>query len=422
MTLYKQKLAYILLRICIYPIGLLPISLIRRLGRGLGYLLFYCMKNYRKRTLSNLSLATSLQLDGTSLRKMAIRSFQNLAIVALEYPKFARMRDPSRWITCKNRDKIAGLLREGQGVIFFCGHQANWETLFLDGTKHMPGAAIGKQIKNPYLYKWILSIREQYGGKIIEQKRALKEGLHYLQQGAFLGILGDQADPESTFSFPFFGRKTKVSLAPALLSYKSKCPIAVATVKRTNKGYEILYSDPLWPDRSKPLKQEVFRLMKETLLVFEASVKKAPDEWLWQHNKYKQQNKRHILPRFRHESILFLFDEAHLTFFPELSTFRKIYPNAFFFIFLPKNAPKPDKTLDFEEVHFYEKPSELLLNDYRYKCVFNFTGFQAIKRHFSRKGAYEVLNYQDFVRLAPLQTEVATMFQNALSNPSNHKA
>ena len=72
-------------------------------------------------------------------------------------------------------------------MIFFCGHQANWETLFIAGNKLFKGIAIGKPIKNILLYKWILSIREKTGGKIVDPKNALKEGLKNLRKVVTLG-------------------------------------------------------------------------------------------------------------------------------------------------------------------------------------------------------------------------------------------
>ena len=69
----------------------------------------------------------------------------------------------------------------------------------------MKGLAIGKPIKNKYLYERVKSIREKNGGKITVPKSALKHGLKALRRGVFLGILGDQGMPSSDFSLPFLG-------------------------------------------------------------------------------------------------------------------------------------------------------------------------------------------------------------------------
>lgn len=408
----KQKLSYRCIRLITFPIEFFPLSWIRKCGKALGFLLFYTSKRYRKRTLSNLSLASICSTE-KELKSLAVKSLQNLAIIGLEYPKFSRTKDLSRFITCLNPEPADSLSKKGVGIIFFCGHQSNWEALFLDGTLRMKGAAIGKQTKNPFLYDWIISIREKNGGTIIEQKRALKEGLQYLKKGTFLGILGDQADPESSFSYPFFSRKAKTSLAPAILSYRSGAPILVATTKRTKIGYETSYSDPIWPDRSKSLKIEAKRMMKEALSLLESSIQTAPDEWLWQHNKYKQQNKIELFSPFRKEAILFVFDDSHKYLVDILPFLRKIYPDAFWFAWTPKSWKPFAKALHFEETLSYETSSDLYKKDYRPKLVFNFSKHSHIKKHFLSLSAFEVFSFEEIKKLSSSE-DLKEVFAQAL--------
>ena len=98
-------------------------------------------------------------------------------ITFLEYPKLAREKNISRIATCDNPETALQLLSSDSGVIFFCGHQANWELFFLEGTSRMNGVAIGRPIKNTYLYNWVQDLRQKFGGKIVAPKNALKEGL-----------------------------------------------------------------------------------------------------------------------------------------------------------------------------------------------------------------------------------------------------
>ena len=56
----------------------LPFKLIHLIGKGAGTVAYYMLTKYRKRALSNLSLAENLDLK--DLKKVAKASFQNLAI------------------------------------------------------------------------------------------------------------------------------------------------------------------------------------------------------------------------------------------------------------------------------------------------------------------------------------------------------
>ncbi len=411
-----MNISYLAIRTLTYPFSFLPFKMIHLIGRGLGTLGFYTMTKYRKRTLSNLSLAENLKID--NLKKTAKASFQNLAVTIFEYPKFARIKTTKNVIICENPDRAKKLIDKGTGIIFFCGHQANWELLFLEGTERMPGVAIGRPIKNEALYNWVVSIREKFGGKIITPKQTVKEGLRALRTGKFLGIVGDQAMPESSYAFDFFGRRAWTTPAPAILSYRTGCPIMVATIKRKRGKYYIHYSDPIWPNPDSTMEEEIHRMMKESLSILEDDIRKRPGQWLWQHNRWKQETPDNVYYRYRWDTILIIlpkdFDLS------ALHTFREIYPKAFMTIFAPlgMHISLPDF-----EVLYYEKEEELFITDYRFKLVFNFSGNKKLRRHFLKQSAFKVLDLHDLKNGVAKEhllpgDDFTTLLKKALTRPN----
>ncbi len=389
----NETLAYFLLRIALFPLSFLPYRAIHGIGRALGPIAYHLCSKYRKRTLSNLALAKDLALDPKAIRKYAKRSFANLIINLLEYPRFGREKDFSRVISCQNPEVANRLFREGQGIIFFCGHQANWETLFLEGNTHLKGVAIAKPIRNRLLYRWIVRIREKTGGKIIPHTQALKKGIKALRAGLFLGILGDQGMPEASFSFPFLGRKAFSSPAPALLSYKTGAPIIVATAERHKGRYIISYSAPIWPDKKQPIEKEMARLMNYSLSLLQESIHKNIGEWLWQHNRWKQLTPHRVYKKYRHDSILAILPQEKEEFEKVISCLpllKEIYGSSFLMLLAPSAfiGAIPIKDV---EILPYNCLKETLLKDYRFKLVLNFTEYAKIKKHFLRLSAFKVL-------------------------------
>ena len=397
----RDLFIYYLIRFLTFPFSFLPYQGIHAIGRFLGWIAYYFMREYRKRALSNIALATDLGFDQKKTKQIAKESFQNLAINCLEYPKFSRETNFASVIECINPEVATDLYQKGHGIIFFCGHQSNWEALFLDGTMRMQGVAIGKSIKNKKLYQWIISIREKNGGKIIAPRNALKEGLRALKKGVFLGIVGDQGMPDSGYSFPFLGRRAWSSTAPALLSYKTNSPIIFAETKRVNGGYKIRYSDPIWPNQSLPLETEVVRMMNCLLVLLQESIKKSPGEWLWQHNRWKQQTPQNLYKEYRHDCLCVILPKgkAFEELKPHLPTIREIYPKDFLFIQAPISL-KEEKLIPADEVLYYEKIEDVLKNDFRFKIVFDFSGFNKTKAHFEKLSAFTVLNLEDLKTLA----------------------
>ncbi len=396
----KEKWIYYLIRSITFPCSLMPYTSLHRLGKILGSIAFYFMRDYRKRALSNLALANDLALTKKQLIHYAKQSFQNLAINCLEYPKLARETDFSRVVQCENPESANEIYSQGKGIIFFCGHQSNWEVLFLDGTTRMNGIAIGKTIKNKRLYNWIVSIRQKNGGKIIAPRNAVKEGFRALKKGVFMGIVGDQGMPDSGYSFPFLGRRAWTSTAPALLAYKTQCPIIFAATRRVRGGYRIRYSDPIWPNISQPIDTEVVRIMDQALTLLQESIIRSPGEWLWQHNRWKQQTMHNLYKRFRHDCLCVILPEENFeTLLPHLHTLKFIYPLVFLFLLVPQRY-RAISLIEADEVIYYSELHQTLLDDLRFKLIFNFTSYTPIHDHYKRLSAFDVLDIPTLKALA----------------------
>ncbi len=417
----KDRLSYISIRLFLFPFSLMPLSWIRKIGKCLGFLGFHCLREFRKSSLSNLALAKKLHLSNKECYKLSKQSFQNLAITCLEFPKLIRKRQLEKMVRCENPEEADEIMASGKGIIFFCGHQSNWEALFFDGTRRMKGAAIGKAFKNPFLSSWIQSGRESLGGKIIPPKRAFREGLATLKRGAFLGIVGDQGMPDSGYSYPFLGRKMWFSPLPALFAIRSGSPIIVATTKRVREGYRIDYSKAIWPEKGAPLKKEMKRLMDISIHELEKSIEKRPGEWFWQHNCWKQQTPENIFRRFRKDAILIILPEKKERldlFLQHLSTFRAIYPEEFLYLMVPEKASSQISSIDIEEIFTYKRMEDLKRKDLRFKLVFNFSPYD-VTDHFSSLSSFEVITYPTLYRLAspflPQQHTISDILIRAVS-------
>ncbi len=400
----SEVLSYGAMRTLLWPLSWLPYRMIHALGKGLGTLIYYMYPKFRKRALSNLALASSLKLSLDQIVATAKGSLQNVTITCLEYAKLAREKEISRIVTCENPEEAFSFLKQGKGVIFFCGHQANWELLFLEGTSRMPGVAIGRPTKNKFLYRWVIKMREKFGGKIIEPHHAVKEGLRALKKNNFLGIVGDQGMPKGGVASNFLGRSAYTSPLPAILAYRTGAPVFVATVRRRKGRYTIHYSAPLYADSSQDMETEVPRLMQETLRLFEASIMEIPSQWLWQHNRWKQQLPGTVKRIYRYDAVCVVLPSNKSQWkdlLPAVESLRKIYPTEYFTVVAPAELENSPEFPELPDVHwrFYKNKQELFLTDYASKIVFNFSGFASLSRHYYRHSAFKILTLDEIWRL-----------------------
>ncbi len=395
-----------------FLLSLLPPRWLHRLGRGLGLIGYYLSKKYRKLTMNNLALVQpALGLSETEMKAIAKQAFQSLTITCLEYGRLARSYTKiDALLHAKNERSAVPLQKEGKGdrkgIIFLGSHLANWEVSFIDSSHRSPVIAVGRAIDNTLLYSWIVSIREMWGGKIIDQQGALKASLRALKKGVSVGFVADQGLPSSSYSYPFFGVRAWTSSAPGLLSYATGSPIVVVSIKREADGrYLVGYSDPIWPDLTKPSKEEVERLMHEALVLQEQAIRENLGQWLWQHRRWKQP-KGLVAKRFSHDAFLVILPEDLAAFeacMKGLYVLRTFYPYGFLTFLVPQSREQEGrgalKVLE-GDIITYSTAKEALLDSWLYQVVLDFADISGCHQHYLKLGAFEVVNFLQLGALA----------------------
>jgi Kdo2-lipid IVA lauroyltransferase/acyltransferase len=394
-------------------VSLLPRPMVIFLGKMGGSVLYYLHREFRKKAMTSLYIAFFQKRKEEELKKIAKQSFQNLAITCLEFISLKRDKKRlSSYFYFENGEDVLELLKKNQGIVFLSAHQANWEIPFLAITSlHFQGIAIGRPIKNKFLYKWVLSVRESVGGKIVSPKNAIKEGVKALNEGKFMGIVGDQAFPEGQYTYPLFGTPAWTSTTPALLAYRTNSPIVVVKTRREGVKYAISSSPPLWPDCTKSLKDEIPRLMDQAMNHLEKSIEKTPSEWLWQHDRWKQHKIDHIKRNFRYAFILVILPFNAAPLLSILPLFKEIYPRGFLTLLVPKET---EIQLSDVTILKYEKKSDLFLRDFRFQIVFDFYNCAKLRFHFRRLGAFKTLNLKMLEKIAEEKNDLEKILLKAI--------
>lgn len=393
-------------------IGLFPRQVLLSIGKISGNIVYLFHREFRRKAHTNLAIAFGDKYLEKKRKTIARQSFQSLAITCLEFISLKKDKNKIKdFCQIEGGEDVLALLRKKQGVVFLSAHQANWEIPFLAITSQFPGVAIGRPIKNKKLYRWVLSVRESFGGKIITPKQTIKEGVKALQEGKLVGIVGDQAFPEGSYSYPLFGTRAWTSTAPALLACRTNSPLVAITTKRVGTKYIISGSQAFWPNLNAPLKEEVPRLMNLALSHLEKSIEERPSEWLWQHDRWKQQKIDHLKREFRYAFILIILPPQPDLFLPLVPLFQEIYSRGFLTFFLPKNCPLD---LNCGNVVYYEKKEELFVRDFRFQIVFDFYNCAKLRRHFRRLGAFKALNLKNLEQLSGKRESLSETVINAI--------
>jgi KDO2-lipid IV(A) lauroyltransferase len=228
--------------------------------------------------------------DEAELRNIARRSYAHLGremVVALRL----RGTTPQELIersTVDGLDAVFHAMEAGGGVVLVTGHLGNWEV----GAACLAARGVAMDVvmqrqSNPLADRTINSNRLRLGLNPIDRRRASKLGLRTLREGRVLGFVSDQDARSGGVFVPFFGRAASTHRGPALLALRTGAPMFAATGLRTPDGTYDCRIHPILAVREGQPDDAVARLTAAYTAVFEDAIRLAPEQYLWQHRRWK---------------------------------------------------------------------------------------------------------------------------------------
>ena len=303
-------------------------------------------------------------------------------------------------VYCDNPEIAEQFYNKGQGMILYTGHLANWEMTFLEESNRMQGMMVAQRFFVAAVADWIDAIRKQFGGHTVTPDEAVSKGVKSLRQGLFVGIAGDQALPEGSHYYRFLGARAWTTVTPAVWAYRSNSPIIMVLTRRESGRYITHHSEPIWPDIKAPFKSEIQRMMGLAIKQLETAIKARPGEYLWLHNRWRQDVYKGIKNRYQHDVMLVILPnelDVASALLPQLKVLAQLYPRALITLLQPHGltgeAPftNSDSGLQIELQH-YHSLDDVLLTDWRYQMVFNFSQCKKVQRHYLKLAAFEVID------------------------------
>jgi KDO2-lipid IV(A) lauroyltransferase len=263
----------------------------RSSGAKIGLLLARLSRKRYKITLDNISKAFP-EKSLKEVKSIAASSYRNLGITMAELLKSENCTDSEIMgrVVYRNPMMISRLHSRGKGLILLSGHYGNWEFLAItagllqDETVNV----IVKYQNNDTVNKKLISLRGKWGNNIIDMGKAARPMLEVINHKGILALLADQrATKDKDVYVDFFGRKAATHESPAALSFKYDIPIVMGFANRLPDGrYEVELKevDRIGLERfENPVEELTGRHVK----ILEDHIRKRPELWAWQHNRWK---------------------------------------------------------------------------------------------------------------------------------------
>ncbi len=171
-----------------------------------------------------------------------------------------------------------------KGAILLTAHIGNWELFgaYFSVVSKGKLSVVAKPMKNEMVDRFINSLRESWGMKVIPTGR-VTEIVRDLKNNRFVAILLDQRPKvKEGVLTSFLGRKTFTNKGVALISIKTGKPVIPAFCYLVGDRYEVDIFDPIHPDG-----KSIEELTQIYTSFIEKAVKKHPEQWFWAHRRWK---------------------------------------------------------------------------------------------------------------------------------------
>ncbi len=281
---------YAVFRLLAFLLRLIPLRVSYKIANALGIFVVRVLGARRETMLKNLRLAFGGEKSEAELLRIAEQSMENLGKLVFEFIRTPEASsNPERYIEPPDVTPLMEAVAQKGGFIAIVSHFGNWEWLAIPIKKYgLHVHAVGRPMKNPYLYRYIREMREAANLTNIEKAGAVRSSIEVLKQRGILAVLIDQHESQGSVWVDFFGRKAATSTLPAMLALKYEYPVLPAFFYRDERGCSKIKYGPLFPlIRTGDLQADLQANTQQYVSKIEEEIRKRPGDWLWAHRRWR---------------------------------------------------------------------------------------------------------------------------------------
>jgi len=283
----KRIMEYALFLSMKFIVNLFPLKIRYKISNFFGILFYYLIKKRREIIFKNLDIAFP-ELSFLEKKKIAIKSCKNISTNFFELFWYEKISKKENYEIINN-EILKKEYTKGKGVVLLTLHMGNWE-LGSNLTKFGYNlSAIARKQNNIYFDNYITKMRNFYKIDIIlnSNKKILKPIIEDLKNKKCVIFLSDQFQKGTIVEF--FHKKTRAPIGAPYLSLKTGAPVVLAYCIRDKKygKFKIIIDKKIDIVKSNDFKDDLFRNTQNIFKDFERVIKKFPEQWFWQHNRWK---------------------------------------------------------------------------------------------------------------------------------------
>ena len=288
-----MKILYYIVLAVWYVFSLLPLRVHYVISDLLFWLLYAVIGYRRKVVYSNIS-ASFPEKSEEELRKIERGFYHFFCDYMVESVKLMTITPENlkKRMVFKGTEIVDEIVESGQSCALYLGHLCNWEwvsslPLWLSPKVHC--GQIYHPLENKDFDRLFLRSRQRMGAECIAMADTLRKILEYRKAGQpiIVGYISDQVPFWTSIHHwvNFLNHDTPVLTGTERIVRKVNHAVLFLDIHRVRRGY---YEADIKLITREPQKMGEYEITDTYFKMLEQSIRKAPEFWLWSHNRWKR--------------------------------------------------------------------------------------------------------------------------------------
>jgi KDO2-lipid IV(A) lauroyltransferase len=285
-------LVYVAVRVAVCGVQAMPLSACRTAAGTLATLCCDVLRLRRGVIEENLQIAYP-NLSAAARRRMAWQMWEHLFLMVAEIahaPRKLRRSTYRRYVKVRDIEGVVATLLSRRQKVIVAGHYGNFELSgYMLGLLGFPTFTVARTLDNRFLDRWINDFRSATGQFILPKHGSSADIDRFMEAGASLAVLGDQAAGPKGCWVDFFGRPASTHKAVAVFALANDAPLVVGYARRIGGPleYEVGFEAVLDPRELSPAEATVPAITLWYSQQLETIVRAAPEQYWWVHRRWK---------------------------------------------------------------------------------------------------------------------------------------
>ena len=278
-------------------LSLLPKKIKYKLMRGLAWFAYTVSKKHQHIIHQNLDLAFDNKLSQKEKRRIGIDAFMNLIDTTFGIIERDKMEksEVMQKVTFENDEIVKAYQKAGKQFIFVTGHYGNWELLSQSIAIHfnLTLVGVGRELDSKKMDEVLIKNRERFNVEMVYKKGAMKGCIKAIAQKKTIGVLVDQSlGIHQSIDVSFFNHETTHTPIASILSRKFGLDLIPAYISTEDyENYKVSIYPAIKSLKTEHQEEDLQKLTQAQADIMEKVIRQQPNQWFWQHKRWKAYSK-----------------------------------------------------------------------------------------------------------------------------------